>query len=271
MSTRGTSSFRASWRVQIRVVKALIQRSFISLSGGKGIGFLGVMLEPMLFMLGLTSLFLIRSSTTGFISANISPIAFAVSGYCILWACRFQITKSIAAISSNINLLYHRNVKVLDLLISRAIVQACFITFGFLVILFWVVYLELIPEPNNYLLIFVSWILVQWYGFNLAIFGGTVSAYSNFGNKIVLVVNISHFFITGMFFMVAWIPQEYREMVLWFPMVHATEMMRDGFFGQNVQTYYDPVYVIAINSVVSCLSLCFVQVYKHSEDVYGKG
>lgn len=270
---RGASpaySFKDSLVVQIRVINALIQRSFLSLSGGKPIGFLGVLIEPLLFMAGFIALFLARSSQTAFLRMNISPIAFAISGYCILWGCRFQF-RAATSISSNLTLLYHRNVRVLDLLISRGIVQTCFVTVAFLIMFFVGDLWELFPAPHKYHLIFISWLFVAWYGFNLVLLTGVISSLWTFGARITFLLNLLHFFITGSFVMIAWLPSQYQKIFLLFPMVHATEMMRDGFFGQYVVTYYNPLYITAINIAVTCLSLCLVQLYKQSEAAYGKG
>ena len=46
--------------------------------------------------------------------------------------------------------------------------------------------------------------------------------------------------ISGVFFMVDWLPASVRELILWVPMVHGNEMVRHGFFGSVVTTYENP-------------------------------
>lgn len=240
------------------------------MSGGKPIGFLVNLLEPTIFVIAISSLYVLRHSDTAQTQVPIPPIGFAVSGYCVFWACRFQINKSITALSINLPLLYHRDIKIFDLLVSRAIVQACFNTFAFLIIFFIVWFFDLIPSIRNFLLVTISWIFVLWYGGLFAMICGILGAAFSFGNRIVALIGISHIFLTGAFFMLAWIPEGYRKILLLFPMVHATEMMRDGLFGDFVETYYSVGYLLAANIVLTYIALVIINVYKRHEGVYGK-
>ena len=44
-------------------------------------------------------------------------------------------------------------------------------------------------------------------------------------------------------------------MVLWLPMVHGLEMLRDGYWGQIVPTYQDVGYLLTANLVLTLLGL----------------
>ncbi|AGW12729.1 ABC transporter permease [Megalodesulfovibrio gigas] len=260
-------SIRQSLAVQQRVVGALLRREFVNLSGRKGAGFLFVILEPCIFMLALSALFIFRRALG---NAQFSMAAFALSGYGILWSCRFQIMKSTNVISSNLPLFYHRNVRVLDVMISRATIQAACTTASFILLFMLAYLLSMLPFPDDPLLIMYSWVLVQWYGFNLCILTGSLSALVSFGTKICILLNVAHVLCTGGLFMVDWLPHEYREIALLFPMVHATEMMRDGFFNESMITYYDPVYIVTSNIIMSYMCLCTMLKYTKSEAVYGR-
>jgi capsular polysaccharide transport system permease protein len=99
---------------------------------------------------------------------------------------------------------------------------------------------------------------------------GILGAAFSFGSRVVILVGVAHVFLTGAFFMLAWIPEGYRKILLLFPMVHATEMMRDGLFGDFVETYYSIGYLLAANLVLTYIALVMVNVYKRHEGVYGK-
>jgi ABC-type polysaccharide/polyol phosphate export permease len=43
--------------------------------------------------------------------------------------------------------------------------------------------------------------------------------------------------------------------VLWLPMVHGLEMLRDGYWGQIVPTYQDVGYLLTANLVLTLLGL----------------
>ena len=50
-----------------------------------------------------------------------------------------------------------------------------------------------------------------------------------------------------------------REIVLYIPMVHGVEMVREGFFGSKVEAIYDPGYVLVCSLVLSAVALIIVR------------
>ena len=59
--------------------------------------------------------------------------------------------------------------------------------------------------------------------------------------------------------MVHWLPSAAQDAVLWLPMVHGTEMIRHGYFGNVVPTYENPAYFVAINLVLTLIGLALVR------------
>jgi capsular polysaccharide transport system permease protein len=49
--------------------------------------------------------------------------------------------------------------------------------------------------------------------------------------------------ISGMFFMVAWLPSGMQKLALYVPTVHCFELFRAGVFGDTVQTFHDVGYI----------------------------
>jgi phosphomannomutase len=72
------------------------------------------------------------------------------------------------------------------------------------------------------------------------------------------------FHVSGVFFMVDWLPSKMQEWILWVPMVHGVEMLRGGYYGPTVPTHYDFSYFAAFNAVLLLLGLLLVDRYKHS-------
>ncbi|VWD13730.1 capsular polysaccharide export ABC transporter transmembrane protein [Burkholderia contaminans] len=73
------------------------------------------------------------------------------------------------------------------------------------------------------------------------------------------IVTYLLFPLSGAAFMVDWLPKSAQQLILWIPMVHGTEMIRHGFFGTEVHTYEDPVYLIIVNLVLSLFALAMVR------------
>ena len=95
-----------SWRIQRRVIWALLLREILTRYGRHNIGFLWLFVEPMLFTVGVTALWTATKSVHG---SNLPIVAFAVTGYSgvLLW--RNMPTRCVLAIDPNLGLLYHRN------------------------------------------------------------------------------------------------------------------------------------------------------------------
>lgn len=77
-------SLASAWRVQQRIVVALLMREILTRFGRHNIGFLWLFVEPMLFTLGVTALWTATKSVHG---SNLPIVAFALTGYSsvLLW------------------------------------------------------------------------------------------------------------------------------------------------------------------------------------------
>lgn len=62
-----------------------------------------------------------------------------------------------------------------------------------------------------------------------------------------------------MLFFVHWLPEIAREYVLYIPMVHLTEMIRHGYYGDMIPTYENVSYLVWCNMVLSFLGLTLVR------------
>jgi capsular polysaccharide transport system permease protein len=60
---------------------------------------------------------------------------------------------------------------------------------------------------------------------------------------------------SGAVFMVDWLPPRAQQILLYLPMVHATEWIRHAYFGEGVRTYEDPLYVLAWDLVLLLVGL----------------
>ena len=114
-----THSFIASLKIQIRVIGALLMREVLTRYGRHNLGFLWLFLEPVLFTLGIVVLW----SFTKLHAGSISIVAFAVTGYSYVLMWRNVAGRAAKAIEPNLSLLYHRNVKIMDLFLARIILE----------------------------------------------------------------------------------------------------------------------------------------------------
>ena len=120
MARAGASRLREGWAVQLRVVHALIIRELITRFGRENIGFLWIMAEPLLFagLVGMLWYF-----TKGPQEHGISVVAFVATGYIPLTLFRHGVSRSVAVFTANQSLLYHRQIKIMDFILARFIIE----------------------------------------------------------------------------------------------------------------------------------------------------
>src|SRR5260221_6601553 len=154
MAVAGNTSFIDSLRLQLRVIGALLMREIVTRYGRENLGFLWLFVEPMMFTLGVTGLW----AGAGLRHSSSLPIvAFAVTGYSSVLLWRNCASRCAMAIPPNMGLLYHRNVRVLDLFLTRIVLEVAGATMSFLVLsTVWISFGWMEP-PNDILRVLMAW------------------------------------------------------------------------------------------------------------------
>jgi len=250
------TTFAQSLRIQGRVINALLMREVITRFGRENLGVLWLVAEPMVFTLGVTAFWYAAKLNHG---SAIPIVAFAITGYSSVLLWRNTVNRANGGIQSNLSLLYHRNVRVIDVFISRIIIEMAGATGSFLVLAVFFTLIEQIDAPVDPLMVLAGWGMLAWFGASLAIVIGAATAYSEIVERVWGPVSYLIFPLSGAAFMVDWVPPAMQEVVLYMPMVHGVEMLRDGYFGDIVRTHYDIGYVALVNLVLTLLGLVLLR------------
>ena len=91
----------------------------------------------------------------------------------------------------------------------------------------------------------IAWILSGWYFGAMGIMIGVASEYWEPVEKFIQPIQYLQLPISGVFFMVGWMPDYAQKLLLYNPSVHCFEMFRGGFLGESIDTYYNAGYLIA--------------------------
>ncbi|MFM0248792.1 ABC transporter permease [Paraburkholderia sediminicola] len=250
----GTSLIR-SFKIQLRVVGALLMREILTRYGRHNVGFLWVFFEPMMFTLGVTGLWTALKATHG---STLPITAFAVSGYSSVLLWRNCASRCALAILPNQTLLYHRNVRVIDLFLSRVLLEISGATISFLFLSVVFITTGLIAPPNDISLIIAGWVYMALFGTGLGFTIGALSERSEMTERIWHTAAYLLFPLSGAVFMVDWLPSSAQKIILLIPMVHGVEMIRSGYFGALVKPHYDIGYMIASDLVILLIGLYLV-------------
>lgn len=238
--------------IEGRVIHALLLREMLTRFGRHNIGFLWLFVEPMLFTLGVTALWTLTKSVHG---SSLPIAAFALTGYSSVLLWRNMPARCIGAIEPNLSLMYHRNVRVFDIFASRLILEAGGAGIAFVVLSMVFIALGMIAPPENVLQVVGGWLMIAWFGMSLALFLGSLAQESELVDKLWHPTAYLLFPLSGAAFLVDALPPTGQRYILYLPMVHGVEYIRDGFFGSQIRAHYDLGYMAAINSALLFLGL----------------
>ena len=253
-----TTGFRRALGVQFRVIGALLMREIITRYGRDNIGFLWLFVEPMMFTMGVTTLFSFRHG-----SSPVPIIPFALTGYSTILLWRNGSNRCAKAIQPNMALLYHRQVTILDLFAARLLLEVAGATVSLVTLLSIVIFLGLTESPSDPLTMAVGWLLMAWFAAALGLIVGAMTERSMAFERIWHTVTYLMFPLSGTFFMVDWLPPSIQGWALWVPMINGTEMIRDGYFGHLVPTHYSASYLATVDLVMLWISLRLVESGRH--------
>ena len=245
-------SLRRSWAIQRRVIWALVLREILTRYGRHNIGFLWLFVEPMLFTLGVTALWTATASVHG---SDLPIVAFAITGYSSVLLWRNMPGRCIGALEPNLSLLYHRNVRPLDIYAARLLLEGAGATMSFVILVIFFGFIGWLEMPEDILQVAAGWIMLAWFGCSLALFLGALSEQSETIEKLWHPTSYLLFPLSGAAFLVDVLPKAAQDFVLWLPMVHGVEYLREGYFGSQITAHYDLAYMAVINLSLTILGL----------------
>lgn len=243
--------------VQRRVVSALLLREIITRYGRHNIGFLWLFVEPMLFTLAVTLLWV------GLKLNHVSTLpitAFAVTGYSSILLWRNMPGRLIGSVGPNLALMYHRQVKIIDIFISRLLLEFMGATISFIALTVVFTTFGWMNWPEDLLKVTLGWLMLTWFGCGLALLLGA------FAEEHEIIEKLWHPFayiimpLSGAGFIVDSLPKVGQEWILYLPMINAVEYLREGYFGSGMVAHYDMGYMAVANLVLTALGLAKTRV-----------
>jgi len=246
--------------VQLRVIRALILREMMTRFGRHSLGFFWVMGESLILclivMVGWT---LAEHKLQG----GVGIIPFVLSGYSLLSMWRHVVGRSVHCLRHNSGLMFHRNVTYIDTLIARALLEI-----GGTGIAFWIAYIPfflfgVLDPPYEPRQVIGGWLLLGWFCFSFGLTLAALSEISEVVEKFVQPLMYVTLPLTGMFFMISWVPERMGRVVAYSPVANCFEMFRGGLLGHTVDAQWDAAYVAKCCLVLTALGLILLQKARH--------
>jgi capsular polysaccharide transport system permease protein len=229
-------------RIQGRVIWALTMRETITRFGREGLGAIWMVAEPSMFIVGvMTILSHIETQSTYSIAEYL-----AVSYPTILFW-RNGTNRVTKALEINRALLHHQPIRPMDILYSRILLEFAGAAGAFSALYLVFIQLGICTWPADILTMTLGYLLVIWFSFAFVLI---MSALTEMSETIERISHIALYLMlpfSGVFVPLYGIPAQFREFLLYFPLVDAVEFFHHGYYGDRMPTYYHLTYsVIAI-------------------------
>jgi capsular polysaccharide transport system permease protein len=213
--------------VQLQVVYALILRETRTRFGTHRLGYVWALCEPVIFIATFAAMYLVIGRLVPW---GLDVVPFLTTGFVPFGLFREAANRSLNAISSNRGLLFYPQVRPLDLVLARVILEFAthFIVFclimGALCIYEW-----RIPDVDL-LKILVGLTLAFGLGASLGLIMCSLSVFSPTFERLLGPSLRPLFWASGLFYAPSTVPPAARQLLLYNPMVHVIELVRDGWF-----------------------------------------
>lgn len=238
--TLGPPTLRTAARVQGNVIAALLMRELHTRYGRENVGYIWLILEPLTLA---TMIALLHSQSPSHFGSDIKPVPLAILGYCLFIMFRQIVNRSEGALEANLPLMYHRNVTIFDILLSRAILEAAGTILSMFVLMALAVVLGMANPPDRplFFLLALLCMFVLSFGMSMIVCSATHDrpAAARFVHPISYVLMP----LSGAFFCLDWLPSSARHVLEWVPLVHIFELLRYGWFSGAKSDYIDPIYL----------------------------
>jgi capsular polysaccharide transport system permease protein len=238
----------------LRVIGALMIREMHSRFGKSRFGYLSLFVEPLL--LG-GAIGLVHQTQGG--DRMRGSFEFFSIGYVLFFVFRGIITRAHSTIASGTSLLYHRQVTLPDLFYARHAVEAIACAGVMVVFLLGVVAVGGEP-PDSWGKVLVALLLMMLLGQGIALISGAATSEWHGLERALHVAVYLLMPISGLFFMVDWLPDWLQEWALLVPTVHVFEMLRDGQFGDRFRAIYELDYLLGWILVTHLIGLAGLRV-----------
>jgi capsular polysaccharide transport system permease protein len=240
-----------SVKVQFNIVLALIIKELQVRFGTKKLGYLWLLLEPILHIIPF---YFIRKLFGNWRTEEL--IIFLVTGIVAVLFFTKSVTKIQSSISANQALLVYRQIKPIDIALSRLIIE-CIISFGIFVLMLCIFILFFGKIPTMRI-------------FPLAIFAILAYIVLTFSCGLILMILVTRmpfleaiipqiiriiYFISGGFFSVSDLPYSIRSVVLLNPIVHIVEILRFNLMLTQVKYYGNASYIFISTILALFLAL----------------
>ncbi len=239
------------------VIWALYFKEFKIRLGKSKTGIIWVLLEPVIAMVVISTIWLIIRRKT---IENVHVMLYIGSGFIIYLIVRRGITPIPQGIKSNSSLLNYPGVKPIDTIFARFILEMWLHMIASILLfasLFWILGIHpTFPDP---LLCFQAIGIAAMLSLGIGLLLGIYGTFYESVGKTVRVFTQPLMIMSGVIYSMNDLPQRGREALSWNPIVHLISAFRQGAFGTKPFAEYDLLYAVYLSIFI--LGISFIAYY----------
>jgi capsular polysaccharide transport system permease protein len=230
------------WRglkVQAHCIYALTIRDMMMRYGRGNIGFMWIVLEPMILTAGVMGMWSLIKPP---FEHGVQIVSFVLTGYMPLTLWRHMTNSAVYLFRRNAGLLYHRNISLLDAFIARMFLEFIGTTTALAVVLTVILAAGIVDPPCDLGLLTAAWLLNGLFSASVGLNMAVLTEHSEVAEKFIQPLQYLMLPLSGTFYMVDWLPTAAQKLAWYNPQVHIFEMFRAGFFSEEITTHYSGWY-----------------------------
>ncbi len=236
---------RSSWEIQKSVIYALFLREVsVRFSAGK-IGYIWIFLEPLLQILIFVSVKILLFGKR----STFDYAVFITVGFIAYNLFRHIVNNSMGAFKSNKALFAYKQVKPIDTLIARLLVEIMItgvISFIFIGVGFYFNY-DMHPENLGMILLTILWLIMFAFGFGLMV--SVVGFFFTSFTKVVKLAMMPLMFISAIFYTLADLPPSASKLLSINPLVHFMELIHASYFHSITDEFVNYTYMLLWSTI----------------------
>ena len=183
-------------------------------------------------------------------------IPWLLVGMIIFFMFRDGMLRSLGAIDANRGLFSYRQVKPVDTVIARAVVEGVLKSFVFLLLIIGFSIFGIDLVPYNPVGVFRIWVMAWAFGLGAGLFFSVANSLVSEVGIIIRMLMLPLYFLSGVIIPLNFLPHDVQVYVLYNPALHLVELVR-GFFFESYRPIQgvSEVYVIWWTLIMALLGL----------------
>jgi capsular polysaccharide transport system permease protein len=233
---------------------ALFLREIQTRFGTKKLGYFWAIFDAMLMVMIFAGL---KSAVSENSMGSVDFPVFLASGFLAFFLWKNIVNRSIGAFSSNQALFNYVQVKPIDTIITRFLIELLVSSIATLIFLAIGLYFDFDIRVENFNMVMLAVAWLSLFGFSIGLFTAIVGTFYETFTKIATVIMTPLLFISAIMYTVDSLPPLLREIVLYNPLVHFMEMIHGNYFVGLNTLYVDYEYMFYWTFVPLFLGLYF--------------